>query len=79
MSNAEVWNLVISIFTFAGFLHYILTRKTRIKQSKKMYKSKKVIITPERKQKIQAKRMRKKKTNNTESYIEACWDEIQKI
>lgn len=79
MPYADIWNQVITLFTMIGFLHFILTRKTRVQKSKKVYKTKKVYMTTERMRRIQAKKAHRKKTPIANNYIEACWDEIQKI
>lgn len=77
MPNAEILKEIFSAFTFIGFICFILRKTTRTKQFKKVNKFKRMIIMPARKQKIQTKKVCGKQS--TSGYLEACWDEVQKI
>ena len=48
-------------------------------QKQRTYQSKKVTITPERAKRINQKRARRNKPKQAGNYIEACWDEVNKI
>ncbi len=79
MTNVQIFNQVIYIFTLIGFLYHIINKKIRKNQVPKTYQAKRVPITPERAKRINKKRARRNKPQQANNYIEACWDEVNKI
>lgn len=79
MTNIQIFNQVIYLFTAIGFLYHIINKRIMKNQRQRTYQSKKVTITPERAKRINQKRARRNKPKQEGNYIEACWDEVNKI
>lgn len=73
MTNAEIWNQVIYLFTCIGFIYYVINKKMQEDCHKNIHKTKKVVP------KTQAKKTHKKETPVANNYIQACWDEVEKL
>lgn len=73
MTNIQIFNQVIYIFSIIGFIYYVINRtilKKHPAKTSKNHTNAKQIKHSKKKEEHQKK---------PQNYIEACWDEINKI